>query len=155
MTPFRAQNPYPWDKVLSLIQTCFAYMETRIDPPSSMHLLTGDMISKHADTGEIWVIEQDNTPIACMFLTHKSHALYIGKLAVLDKHRGQGLAKQLINCAQTRALSLGITTLELETRIELTENHHAFEKMGFHKTDETAHDGYDQPTGITMQKELT
>jgi len=155
MIPFRAQNPYPWDKVLKLIQTSFAYMETRIDPPSSMHRLTVGTIAEQSDTGEIWVIEHDNNPIACIFLTPKPHALYLGKLAVLDTYCGQGLARQLVRRAETRALALGFTTLELETRIELAENHRTFEKTGFHKTDETAHDGYTRPTSITMQKELT
>ncbi len=156
MTPIQAKNPYPWDEILNLIQTCFAYMEARIDPPSSMHQQTLDSISKHSTSGEIWVIENDNTPVACMFLTPKAHALYLGKLAVSDAYRGQGLARKLIEeCATTRARALGHTKLELETRIELTENHRTFEKMGFHKTDKTAHDGYDHPTSITMQKELT
>lgn len=154
MTPVQAQNPYDWDKVLSLIQTCFAYMESRIDPPSSMYLLTADAIAEHSEIGEIWVIEQQNSPIACMFLTPKAHALYLGKLAVSEAYRGQGLARQLVSCAETRSYALGFTALELETRIELIENHHAFAKMGFRKTDETAHDGYDRPTSITMQKEL-
>ena len=155
MTPFQAHNPYAWHKVLTLIQTCFAYMDSRIDPPSSMHLLTVDAITKHAETGEVWVIEQENTPIACMFLTPKPHALYVGKLAVSENLRGKGLAKCLMTRAENRAFVLGFQCLELETRIELTENHNAFEKMGFHKSGETAHDGYAHPTSITMQKELT
>ena len=155
ITPIQAHNPYPWDKVLSLIQTCFAYMEARIDPPSSMHLLTVDMIAKHAETGEVWVMERDRSPIACVFLTPKSDALYVGKLAVSENARGKGLAKCLMQHAENRARTLGFQHLELETRIELIENHRAFEKMGFHKTAETAHDGYDRPTSITMQKELT
>jgi len=155
MTPSQAKNPYPWNKILSLLQTSFAYMENRIDPPSSMHRLTVEAISKHSETDEIWVIEQQNSPIACMFLTSKAHALYLGKLAVSEAYRGQGLARQLVDCAETRCHAHGFTTLELQTRVELVENHQAFAKMGFRKTGESAHDGYDRPTDITMQKELT
>ncbi len=155
MTSIQAQNPYAWDKILTLIQTCFAYMEARIDPPSSMHLLTVDSIAKHSETGEIWVLERDNNPIACIFLTSISNALYVGKLAVSENARGKGLATRLMQCAENRARALGFQRLELETRIELVENHRAFEKMGFHKTAETAHYGYNRPTSITMQKELT
>lgn len=154
MTLAQAKNPYTWNKVLSLIQTSFAYMENRIDPPSSMHRLTVEAILKHSETGEIWVNELQNSPISCMFLTPKAHALYLGKLTVSEAYRGQGLAHQLVDCAQARCLALGFTTLELQTRVELVENHHAFAKMGFRKTGESAHDGYDRPTNITMQKEL-
>jgi phosphinothricin acetyltransferase len=41
--------------------------------------------------------------------------------------------------------------LELETRIELTENHATFARMGFIKTAETAHPGYERPTSIKMR----
>jgi len=48
----------------------------------------------------------------------------------------------------------GVAILELDTRIELTENHQTFAALGFVKTGEHAHDGYDHPTFITMQKSL-
>ena len=155
VTPTQAQNPYPWGKILTLVQTSFTYMENRIDPPSSMHLLTTDAIAKQSEIGEIWVIEQQGTPIACVFMTPKTNALYIGKLSVSDSHRGKGLARLLVDCAAQRARTLGFDRLKLQTRIQLVENHCAFERMGFRKTGETTHAGYDHPTSITMQKELT
>ena len=42
--------------------------------------------------------------------------------------------------------------LELQTRIELTENHATFGALGFKKIAETAHPGYSRPTSITMRK---
>jgi len=50
--------------------------------------------------------------------------------------------------------SHGLPLLELETRIELVENHAAFAAMGFAKTEETAHTGFDRTTGITMQRKV-
>lgn len=44
--------------------------------------------------------------------------------------------------------------LELETRIELVENHSIFAAMGFKKIGETAHDGYQNATSVTMQNRL-
>ena len=41
--------------------------------------------------------------------------------------------------------------LELSTRIELVENHATFARMGFAKTAETAHEGFDRPTSIVMR----
>jgi len=141
-------------QLLRLIQTEFAYMETRIDPPSSAHLLTGDTIRQQAMSGEIWVIEVESTPIACVFLTPKPDALYIGKLAVAALHRNKGLARDLVEHASIRALELGFEFLELQTRIELSENHAAFARMGFAKTGATAHEGYDRPTSITMRRSV-
>ncbi|MEJ6713265.1 MAG: GNAT family N-acetyltransferase [Rhodobacterales bacterium] len=154
MTPVQAVVPYDWTAILTLIQTEFADMDARIDPPSSMHLLTVDSIRDHAATGEVWVVEQQNAPIGCVFLSAKPDALYVGKLAVSARHRNQGLARVLIDQAEARALALGVTFLELQTRIELTENHAAFTRMGFVKTAESAHDGYNRPTSITMRRQV-
>lgn len=141
-------------QLLKLIQTEFTYMETRIDPPSSMHSLTGVTIRQQAVSGEIWVIEVESRPVACVFLTPKPDALYIGKLAVSALHRNKGLARDLVEHASIRALALGFEFLELQTRIELCENHAAFARMGFAKTAATAHEGYDRPTSITMRRSV-
>lgn len=154
MTPIRATSPYDWQALMRLIQTNFAYMEGRIDPPSSMHRLTADEIARRAEQGEIWVIEEDAHPIACIFLTPRNGALYIGKLTVATSHRGRGLARRLVETAQARAEALGLRLLELQSRIELVENHAAFASMGFELTGETAHPGFDRPTSLTFRKQL-
>ncbi|MFC2970057.1 GNAT family N-acetyltransferase [Acidimangrovimonas pyrenivorans] len=154
MKPIRATDPYDWPALLRLIQTSFAYMEGRIDPPSSMHRLTVDDIAQQAEIGEVWVIEEADHPVACVFLTPRKDALYLGKLAVEAGYRGRGLARKLVETAQSRARALGLPLLELQSRIELVENHAAFASMGFTLADETAHPGYDRPTSLTFRKTL-
>lgn len=138
--------------VLTLIQDAFAYMAPRIDPPSSMHRLTVESIKEHCKTGEVWVI--GDRPDACIFLRSKSDCLYMGRLAVREDMRGKGLAKSLIQLAEQRAVEHGFAVLELETRIELTENHRTFERMGFVKTGDGTHEGFDRPTYIIMRKPI-
>lgn len=87
-----------------------------------------------------------------MFLTPKYGRLYIGKLAVAPEARGQCLAKALISVAEDRARVLNLPLLELQTRIELTENHVTFRRLGFAVTAEARHPGYDRTTDVTMQK---
>ena len=147
MTPRRA-TPADLPATLALIQSAFAFMEGRIDPPSSMHRLTvGDLAQS-----EVWVI--DAPPIACIVLTPKADALYLGKLAVAASKRGKGHARTLITLAETRARALGLAALELQTRIELIENQRTFEAMGFTELARTAHEGYDRPTSITYRRPL-
>ena len=55
--------------VLTLIRDAFAAMEGRIDPPSSMHRLTGPAILEQASVGEVWTLNEPSGPIACLFLT--------------------------------------------------------------------------------------
>jgi len=155
MTPHRVDPDYPnWDAVLRLVLDAFDFMDGRIDPPSSAHRLTTADMAAQAGTGAVWVIEDAGRPVACLFAKPKTDALYLGKLAVAAGHRGQGLARLLVAAAAEEARSRGLTWLELETRIELTENHAAFARMCFVKTGETAHPGYDRPTSITMRRQL-
>ena len=147
----RATDPYDWPGVLALIQRAFAGMEGRIDPPSSVHRLTAEGIAAQARTGEIWVVP----PLqACMFLTPKDGRLYLGKLAVEPALQGRGLARQLVALAEERARALGFAILELETRVELTENHAIFARLGFVETGRKAHPGYNRPTSITFAKRI-
>jgi len=137
-------------EALRLIQTVFAEHDGRVDPPSSMHRLTlGDLENPGK---EIWTLGPE--PRAIVVLTPQRDALYLGKLAVSPKYRGQGLSRVLVEHAAKRALSFGLKHLDLETRIELVENHAAFAKMGFVKIAENAHPGYDRVTSIKMRRTL-
>lgn len=140
--------------VLALIRASYAYMEGRIDPPSSMHRLTLEAVADQAAASEVWVIEDRGRVVACVFLAPRARALYLGKLAVAVSHRGRGLARRLVRLAETRARELGLKAVELQSRVELTENHTAFSAMGFRVAAETAHPGYDQPTSLTFVKPI-
>ena len=53
------------------------------------------------------------------------------------------------------ARSVGLRGSRFDTRIELTENHATFAAMGFVRSGEHCHEGYDRPTFVTMRKRLT
>lgn len=146
-----ADDPRP---VLALIRAEFADMAGRIDPPSSMHRLTATDVARQAATGEVWGGGPVDAPVACVFLTPKPGALYLGKLAVAGPARGQGVARRLVALAEERARALGLPALELQTRVELTENHAVFARLGFRRTDGTAHPGYDRVTSLTFRKDI-
>ncbi|MEO6299224.1 MAG: GNAT family N-acetyltransferase [Paracoccaceae bacterium] len=152
MTPIRAVPPYDWNLLLALIQRAFAGMTGRIDPPSSLHRLTAEGIAQQAEDGEVWVI---GVPaVACMFLTLKLGRLYLGKLAVEPELQARGYAKALVNLAEARCRVLGLPVLELETRVELVENHTVFQRLGFVESGRKAHEGFDRATSITFGKQI-
>ena len=144
-----------WPAVLGLILDAFAYMDDVIDPPSSAKLLTVENLQQKAGREHALVLFEGETPVACIFCDPRRDCLYVGKLAVSQAWRGKGLGKQLIGEAAALARQLGYGELELQTRVELTANHRFFEALGFIKTGETAHAGYDRPTSITMHKQIT
>lgn len=154
MIPLQAQEPYDWQAVLELVQRSFAFMEGRIDPPSSMHRLTVKAVAQLAKQGEIWVIEDQGKPVACCFLTPRGDHLYFGKMATDTGYRGQGFCRKLVQVAESRARVLGFDRLVLQVRIELEENQAVFAAMGFETVAKTAHAGYVRPTSVTMEKSL-
>lgn len=149
MDPRLVTDPALWPAILALLDEAFAYMDGRIDPPSSLRDLTPEALTRQARTGEVWVI---GAPVACVFLTPRPGVLYLGKLAVAASHRGQGLARRLVDQAEVRARALRLAALELQTRVELAENQRAFEAMGFVEVRRTAHPGFDRPTSITYRR---
>ncbi len=152
MQPHRASAPYDWPALLALLQRAFAGMEGRIDPPSSLRAVTPESLATTAQTSEIWVI--GTPPQACLILTPKPGHLYLGKLAVDPAQQRRGLARILITQAEARARAIGLPTLHLETRVELTENHAVFRHLGFTETARKVHAGFDRPTSITFTKPL-
>lgn len=133
--------------VHALMVAAFAFMDGVIDPPTSLHRLSVADLILEAARAELWVIGPG--PAACVLLTPKSDTLYLGKLAVAAEHRGKGLARRLVLHAVQRATALGLPSVTLQTRIELTANQATFEHMGFQELERTAHEGYAQPTSIT------
>ena len=150
--PYQAGAGTDWGAVLALIRAEFAYMEGRIDPPSSMHDLTEVAVAAQAQSGEVWLI--GTAPAACIFLSARPPVLYVGKLAVAAALRRRGLAQALMAVADARARALGLPVLQLQTRIELVENHATFRAMGFHQTAATAHPGFDHPTSLTFERRV-
>ena len=92
--------------------------------------------------------------VGCMFCRREDPWLYVGKVAVEETVQGQGVGRKLFDAAFDLARQMGFDGLELETRIELVENHQAFANLGFVKVGEDAHEGYDQPTSIRMRAQL-
>ena len=143
-----------WTALHALIMNAFAYMDGRIDPPSSAHRLTPENLRERASV-EIGIVAiEDGQLLGCVFCKAEPETLYIGKFAISPKAQGKGLGRLLLTATENLARELGLGTLRLETRIELTDNHAVFGKWGFVKTAENAHAGYDQPTSIEMKKTL-
>ena len=105
LTPRRisGNSPHLGD-VLHLMRDCFAYMEGRIDPPSSLGQTTLPSLQATADRDEIWAIGAP--PVACVVLSVKPAVLYLGKLCVAPSHQRLGLARHLITHAESRARAL-------------------------------------------------
>ena len=143
-----------WQALLSLLQEAFAYMEARIDPPSSLRLLNTETIIDKAKQETLLLAWEDSRLVGCCFLKNLDEKIYLGKLAIDPQKQKSGVGKLLVDFAKTVAESRDKRIIELQSRVELTEVHEFFRRHGFHQTGTIAHKGYDRPTSITMQFEL-
>jgi GNAT superfamily N-acetyltransferase len=140
-----------WEDLRALILAAFASMEGRIDPPSSASRLTAHAMAAEAAHGALLLAKQAGALVGCAFVKPKGDTLYIAKLAVKPGLQGRGIGTALVASERAEARARCLAALELQTRIELAENHAAFARMGFVKTAETAHPSFDRPTSITMR----
>ncbi len=141
-----------WRSLLALLQSSFAYMDGRIDPPSSLNRMTEDDLRAKARKERLLVAHEHGQLVGCAYAEVRSGCVYVGKIAVASHARGRGVARKLLAAAESIARIAGRHVLELQTRSELIENHQAFGSLGFEKVAETAHPGYARPTSITMQR---
>jgi len=142
------------DGLLALLRDAFAYMEGRSDPPASLHLLDAAKLAAKAAEEELVLAFVDGTLAGCLFATPRGNLLYLGKIAVRPGLQGCGLARRMLALAEASARARALVALELQTRVELTENHRAFTALGFVKVGETRHPGCTRTTSLTFRKKL-
>lgn len=143
-----------WPEVLALLRRSFAYMAARIDPPSSMTRLDLEGLTAKAGTETCLLAMRANDIVGCAFVDRRDDCLYVGKVAVAEKMRGHGIARRLFREAEKMAVQQGLPFLELQSRVELVENHQTFRQLGFIKSGEDTHPGFDRPTSIRMRKRV-
>lgn len=141
-----------WPALLALLQHSFAYMAPRIDPPSSLHGMTADDLARKARSETLLLAQAGPRLLGCAYADVRGDCVYLGKLAVADSARRQGLAGRLVDAAAQLARLHHRPWLELQTRVELVENHRTFAALGFAVVAHTAHPGFDRPTSVTMRR---
>lgn len=142
------------EELLALILGAFAYMDGRIDPPSSAHALSAQSLQQKIADEFAFGVSDGERLAGCIFCKPESDCLYIGKLAVAPDFQGRGIGRLLLAKAEATARTLDLPALRLLTRIELVDNHRAFATWGFVETGTMCHPGFTRPTAIEMRKAL-
>lgn len=143
-----------WSDLLVLLRESFSYMDGRIDPPSSLNAMTEADLREKAKREALIVAYHAGRLVGCAYADTRAECVYVGKVAVAAHARGRGIAWRLLAVAEALARASGRTAIELQTRVELIENHQTFAALGFTKSGETAHKGYSRPTSITMRRSV-
>ncbi|NNU81215.1 GNAT family N-acetyltransferase [Halovulum dunhuangense] len=154
MAPARADFA-EWPALLDLLRRSFAYMEGRVDPPSSLGRMDAECLRGLAAAGDLVLSRDGSQVVGCAFCTPKPTALYIGKVATDAAHRRRGIARALMAAADDIARGRGLPALELQVRIELHEVQAAYDAMGFMQVGTASHPGYDRPTSLILRRSLS
>ncbi|MFT3854838.1 MAG: GNAT family N-acetyltransferase [Ilumatobacteraceae bacterium] len=143
-----------WHELHGLLTAAYASMHGRIDPPSSLLTMTPDDLARKAGDEHLVIAAVGDELVGCLFCRPQAGWLYVGKMAVAPARQGSGIGRLLIDAARRLTERDALLGLELETRIELTENHATFDRLGFVKVAETSHPGYTTITSIHMRSPL-
>jgi GNAT superfamily N-acetyltransferase len=112
-----------WEELHRLITAAYAYMGSRIDPPSSLSAMSPVDLERKGVAERLIVAWVDGWLVGCVFCRPQADWLYLGKMAVAPARQRTGVGRLLIDAARGLAQEAHLDGLELETRIELTENH--------------------------------
>ena len=141
-----------WEGLHALLRASYAFMEGRVDPPSSLLRMDARALQTKARE-EVLILAHDGARlVGCAFARLRNDCVYVGKVAVDASTRRRGVARRLLAEAEAIARAHARPFVEIETRVELAENHSTFAALGFAKVGESAHAGFDRPTSITMRK---
>ena len=143
-----------WQALLDLLFAAFDFQHQRIDPPSSLLKLNLQTIAEKSKSERLYIAVDDGVLLGCVFVKKQPDFLYVGKLAVVPNMQGRGIGQSLMQEVERYASSINLHRLELQVRIELTENQAAFAAMGFVEIGRSAHPGFSQMTSVTMGKML-
>lgn len=125
-----------------------------IDPPSSAERLDEAELADKIRAETVFLAWFEGALAGCVFLAPRGDHLYLGKLAVAPAFQGRGIGRALMEAAIGEARRLKVSAIELQTRVELTQNHAVFERLGFRHIGSTAHPGFHRPTSRTYRLEL-
>lgn len=137
-----------------LVRAAFAEYEGLLDPPSSAQIKSPERVRAEIADGGAFIAELDGQPAGCIFWHIYPDHVYLDRLSVLPQARQHGLGLGLIKAVEQRALERGRARVRLSVRLVLTKNRAYYERHGYRFYRFGAHQGYDRPTFVILEKML-
>jgi predicted N-acetyltransferase YhbS len=140
-------------EVAALIRTAFASIDPPLHPSPSALRETAESVSRAIATGGYALVES-GTIIGAVLCEPRDGGLYFGRLAVAPTHRRQGIAQTLIAAVESQARAEGHPRVHAAVRLALKGNRTLFANCGYTETTLHAHEGFDHPTWVDLDKPL-
>jgi len=140
--------------IAELIRLAFATQSRPTNPPPSALKETPATVLAHLEEGGGAVIDDRGVMVGAVLWTREDAGLYIGRLSVHPDHRRRGVASALMREAEREARRQGLGRLWLGVRLALDDNRRFFASHGFTETTLHHHEGFSEPTWVTMERHL-
>jgi ribosomal protein S18 acetylase RimI-like enzyme len=141
-------------RVVDVIRAAFEEYRGRLDPPSSAHHKTAEIVRRELMDGGAFVACDLQTIVGCVFYhVHPDH-IYLDRLAVLPSRRRQGIARELIRSVEEHVRQYGLGEVRLSVRIALESQRAYYERLGYTFLNYGTHDGYTTPTSVILRKQV-
>ncbi len=142
------------EAVATLVRAAFAGISPPLVPPPSALRETAETVATTIAKGGGVVAETDDRLVGSALWDERDGGLYVGRVSVCPEFRRRGVARSLIQAAEAEARRRGMPRIHLATRLALVSNRQLFATLGFAETTLHAHDGFNHPTWVDMEKPL-
>lgn len=150
----RSASPADAATMAELINAAFAQYRGTLVPPSGALRETADSVAALLAGGGGAMAALDGAPAGAVLFRPNGEDLYLGRLSTLPQLRGRGVGEALVGFVEAEARRRGCPAVVLSVRLQLPANRRFFQRLGFVKVSESAHEGFDRPTTAGMRKEL-
>lgn len=140
--------------ILAVTHAAYAPYTGWIDPPSGVMRETADGVRHYLERGGIIVAQAGDTIVGVVrYQPHADH-VYLGRLAVLPSWQKRGIGRRLIVAVEEWTLLLGLDEVRLNVRLELTENHTLYKRLGYVEDGLEAFERAPERNYLKMKKSL-
>ncbi len=147
-------GPERAEDVHRLTQAAFERHRT-LDPPSGAGRESLEHVREDLVAGGGAIAELDERAVGCLRWTvAPSGDLHVRRVAVEPGLQRGGLGRELMAWAEEEARRRGCGAVSVGVRVALPGNLAFYRSLGYEVVGENRHDGYEQPTWLSLRKRL-
>lgn len=119
-------------KLTKLINKAYAYQDEYKGRPR----ITEQELRTRAESSELYVFEDHDTLIGCVYTKVDGNAMHFGLLTIDESMKGKGIGADILEAIESYAISTGITTLQLDYMSIASWLKTYYQNLGFQETGE-------------------
>ena len=141
--------------LVAVLMASFEEYRGRLDPPSGAHEETEQRLRATLRDAHAVLARSGGELVGCVFYAPMDDYMDLFRLAVLPAYRRRGIGRVLVEYVEARARALSIQRVQLGVRVALPTNRAYYERLGYCFLEARTHPGYDAPTYVILEKQLT